>query len=873
MNIRQSKHHPLIIAILVLSLIISAPTSALSETDLRTYAKNSINIYSPCGDDTSLYSGSVEVSGSNAKEKVWSALKSLGLSDEIAAGILGNIENEGSISPVRYEESYRDSWANGSYDWENNPKESRGVGLIQWSFNRRVNLFKYLRENGGSDLVDKYLKHPEKYGHMSGDQFIAAVDSDEDANRLYGLEIEFLLHEIENNSRYKGVLDQTSVKAAAEYFTIHVEGCGACQAGSSETRERIAAAEKEFQTYAGQSSFAGGGSMGYGNADCGCLTMEGSSVSSNITWTDDGWIAGGIEGYVKSPVEGTSYLNDWGGAQPFATQMPNGKGPGPNKITLHSTEGTNIGGGDPRRLFSGYPPHFTIDLKEKRVFQHFPITKTSAAVASYDNIAGIQIEIFGYSDASLASSRGQNKWILSSFSNSEVSYLAELLKGISKATGIPLTSTVDWSGGRSTKRLSVNDFKKYEGILGHRNVPDNDHWDPDGIWDKLQTVLNAASSILPTGLSSSTSDASDTPITQIEDKGKNVTIIGDSITNRTKQSGAFKNQFENANIMAQDSKKLTNGSALNRSGDAVVTELIKNKRLTSIVVIALGTNDGTITKDTVQKIVDTINKDGTHTIVFVNNYGYGRADGQDYSANNQVFNAIKNTNPNVIIADWASAAKSDPNKYIDTSDSLGVHPTTPDGTKLFASTIYDAITKNYTATTAYGEECMVDTAPDSDVQALQDTVVAFAWPDYHKSGYVKKKSEYEEALKQGGYHGAGCHGGGVDCGGFVYQVMSKSGWDPDFGGGTGYTYAVKGYFNKAGSSKWKNVTSEIKSNADAMPGDVILSDNHILLYVGEIPGFHSVMASASMCDRAPMADHAKDISNYTKQGYKIWRRI
>ena len=76
----------------------------------------------------------------------------------------------------------------------------------------------------------------------------------------------------------------------------------------------------------------------------------------------------------------------------------------------------------------------------------------------------------------------------------------------------------------------------------------------------------------------------------------------------------------------------------------------------------------------------------------------------------------------------------------------------------------------------------------------------------------------------------------------------------------------------AGASTWENVTSQIKSNADAKPGDVILSAEHVLLFVGKIDGIDSVMASASRCHRAPMADSASDISSYVNQGYEVWRK-
>ena len=225
-----------------------------------------------------------------------------------------------------------------------------------------------------------------------------------------------------------------------------------------------------------------------------------------------------------------------------------------------------------------------------------------------------------------------------------------MLIGISNATGIPLTSSVEWTSDTDPHRLSLEEFRNYKGILGHRHATDNDHWDPVGIWEKLEKAL------------------------------------------------------------------------------------------------------------------------------------------ADYSPN----------------------------------------------------------------------ECPDNLTTTGDVKALQETVLKFAWPDYRQDD-TTKKPEYQEALNQGGYAG-GCDG--VDCGAFVYQTITKSGWDPDFPSGP--TSNMQNELQN--SSKWTDVTSSIQSNNDAKPGDVILVNNdhhhHVLLFVGDIPGFNSKMASASLCDRAPMADSAGDISHY-----------
>ncbi|MBQ3432809.1 N-acetylmuramoyl-L-alanine amidase [Candidatus Saccharibacteria bacterium] len=881
MNTRQYNKHLFLNLILTISFVITTPTNAFSATNLRTFSANSIYFYDECTDAIRSPSiGSIATaSGSTADEKIWSALKSLGLSDELSAGILGNIHNEGGASPVRREGCYG-TCSDDGYDWEHDPSSAKGLGLIQWSFGRRVNLIKHLRDKGAGSLVDKYiLNNVEKYAGLNGDEFIEAVDDPADANTLFALEMDFLLEEIKNEPSYQSVLDQKTVAEAAEEFSIHVEACGECtQRGSAENQERIAAAEQMYTLFTGKIAFSnpGGHSSSSSSSTCGCYSRNGGYAASNISFDDEGWITGGIDEYIKDEARGRTISPlDSSGYQSFATEMPNGKGAGPNKITLHSVEGPGDNSNTTVLPYfhssddnMSFPPHFTIDVKNRKVYQHFPIYQTSTAVMSHDNTAGVQIEIMGYSDAALARSRGYSQWILSEYSDTELEYIADLLRGISKATGIPLTSTADWSGDASyTPRLSATEFASYQGIIGHRQVPNNTHWDPHGLWDNLQKVLESAPST--PSETSSNDNTSSSNSSQIKNDGENITIIGDSITEGSKQ--AIIDILPNADIHAKSSKVMFGSSdANNQDGKTIVDNLIKENELREIVVIALGTNDGVLNKDKVQQLVDTINDSGLHNIVFVNNFGYGRSDNQDYSENNEIFTAIKNTNSNVIIADWASVAKADPEKYI-AKDGLGVHPTNPDGVNLFAKTIYDTIIGNFIDSVSYGSSCS-GSHSSGNLNKLQATVKRFAWPDYHSKPFTKRMPDYIEAIEEGGYHGDDCHGGGVDCGAFVYQVITKSGWDPEYGGGTGTTTAVQDWMKGAGASSWENVTNRIKSNKDAKPGDVILSSSHALLFVGDIPGFNGVMASASQCGRAPMADSAEDISSYVSSGYEVWRK-
>ncbi len=207
-------------------------------------------------------------------------------------------------------------------------------------------------------------------------------------------------------------------------------------------------------------------------------------AQSSVKWTD-GWITSGFEGYEKKVLSGSgdsAHLGD------FITDLPKGGGKGPNKILLHSTEGGDAGG-DLEAIYSngsGYPPHFTINMKAKKVYQHYPITKPADAIASHDNTAGIQIEIIGFSSPSYSNS----EWYLyneNNYGQEEWEYLAKFLVALSAETGIPLKTSVDWT---KESRLSVSAFQEYQGVLGHMHAPDNDHTDPGNIWPKLESLFS-----------------------------------------------------------------------------------------------------------------------------------------------------------------------------------------------------------------------------------------------------------------------------------------------------------------------------------------------------------------------------------------------
>ena len=117
----------------------SVPPSAYAAVDdfIDKFSANDIMFYDPdeCEGGSSggtVTGGEAVVSGSTAEEKVWSGLKSMGLTDEVTAGIMGNMAHEGNFfNPAQHEGSFQSQW--GHFALDSNSTTSYGIGLIQWS--------------------------------------------------------------------------------------------------------------------------------------------------------------------------------------------------------------------------------------------------------------------------------------------------------------------------------------------------------------------------------------------------------------------------------------------------------------------------------------------------------------------------------------------------------------------------------------------------------------------------------------------------------------------------------------------------------------------------------------------------------------------
>ena len=221
--------------------------STLTPEEEAMYSQNNILFYEPCNTTSSgqPLGGDVNIAGATAEEKVWSGLASF-LTPEQAAGIMGNIAQEdGNYNPLRREVGQSGKLYSRA--------TQMGLGLVQWSFGRRVNLLNYVKSRDSSLI--QYFEN-DSLAQMTGDELIKKL-GDDIVNKLYQVEIEYLKQEIDKS--YKDYYKQTSPEDAAVWFEVHFE-----RAGVPNNEYRKLKAREAFDKYAGKTITGSSGESGEG---------------------------------------------------------------------------------------------------------------------------------------------------------------------------------------------------------------------------------------------------------------------------------------------------------------------------------------------------------------------------------------------------------------------------------------------------------------------------------------------------------------------------------------------------------------------------------------------------------------------------------
>ncbi len=228
----------------------------LTDEQEAEYSMNNILFYNPCtgGGAGSTTACDITVSGSTIEEKIWSGLTSF-LTEEQAAGAMGNMAHEGGFNPARHETSWLNSSPN--FPIATNTSQSYGIGLIQWSFGRRVELYELINESS-PDLWKTYIDEGrETYGRLSGKDFLEKA-GDNVTDSLLALELCRLKQEL-NKDRYKGFLDQKTIKDASNYFLEKVEVPADI---ASQRPIRLADAERYYAEFHGKTITGSSGGAG-----------------------------------------------------------------------------------------------------------------------------------------------------------------------------------------------------------------------------------------------------------------------------------------------------------------------------------------------------------------------------------------------------------------------------------------------------------------------------------------------------------------------------------------------------------------------------------------------------------------------------------
>lgn len=161
--------------------------------------------------------------------------------------------------------------------------------------------------------------------------------------------------------------------------------------------------------------------------------------------------------------------------------------------------------------------------------------------------------------------------------------------------------------------------------------------------------------------------------------------------------------------------------------------------------------------------------------------------------------------------------------------------------------------------------------PAAGKGAILNTIQRFAWPNYRppdgsRGNPIEKKPDYQEAVNRSPYKGS-CDG--VDCGAFVTIVMHESGADPGYNPANCNTECQIAYLRDATlAGKYTRVTDK----GLLQPGDIAIKshppEGHTFFYVGTAisdidPNWTGgESASASQCDRAPMASGTDTFEDY-----------
>jgi hypothetical protein len=158
---------------------------------------------------------------------------------------------------------------------------------------------------------------------------------------------------------------------------------------------------------------------------------------------------------------------------------------GGRKLVWHTTEGGSLPN------YGGSAPHFTLDPKDGRLWQHIPLNRAARALqAGGPNFWNtVQVELIGFADTKRANELGLAKRAVVNWTNADYARVAELARWIEANFAVPRKTSVKFKS-HTAHLASLDAVKRYAGHIGHQHINGNDHWDPGLL--KIERVLDTA---------------------------------------------------------------------------------------------------------------------------------------------------------------------------------------------------------------------------------------------------------------------------------------------------------------------------------------------------------------------------------------------
>lgn len=354
-----------------------------------------------------------------------------------------------------------------------------------------------------------------------------------------------------------------------------------------------------------------------------------------------------------------------------------------------------------------------------------------------------------------------------------------------------------------------------------------------------------------TGGGSSRNNSSNTSATSSK-----ITFIGDSITAGMKSE--LSSTFTGSTVEAEVGKGI----------DWVISRL-DSITINDTVVINIGTNDNF----PVDKGKAMLEKLKDKKVYLVNNFGKGG--NADFEIINRNILSATTGLSYVKVLDWKKEAEANGGRE-KLYDADGYHINAGEGRSRYIAFLKSSITDIPST-----DNCKKQSEGDGSFSSY---VMKYAWPDTQRKR-LERKEEYTEAVtkavSEGRYVGIencgrrpsswspsrraqaqASRGGsvsptaGIDCGGFVTILLYDSGFSKEYNHGANKAKGAgpTGTQRAWAEQNWQKLgTGNSINTADLKPGDVAHSPGHTFIYVGDIPGFGSKIASASLCTYAPQA--------------------